>query len=227
MLLRTGASAVSGGGVVEAGGLIKRAQRCDQAGRGVRPDREWARKKAARPEASHVLASSLSGARGRMGGVSDHLGPSLGSHHRASHALSEDPDPSGDPDRREVPDPSEARDPSEDSSRTEGSRTAARDPSEVPDPREARVLSVDPDLLPKGLRERDGLSEGHGHLVPVGDLIASLGFPVVSQRLALLPRVRVGATSVVGVPVGAVQTGEMRDLDPKADRGHDLQAHRR
>lgn len=237
MLLRTGASAVSGGVGVGAGGLTKRAQSSDQAGTGaqvVRRDHEWVCKKAARPEASHVLVSSLIGARGLMGGVSDHRGPSLGSHHRASHAVSEDRDRSGDHDRREVHDLSEAHDRTEDSSRTEdsnksegSSRTAARDPSEVHDRSEARDLSADPDLLPKGLRERDGPTEGHGHRGPVVDLSVSRGCPVASQRHVLLLRVRVGATSVAGDPAVAVEIAEMRVRDPRADRGLDLQAHRR
>lgn len=222
---------------VGAGGLTKRAQSSDQAGKGapgVRRDREWACKKAAWPEASHVLPSSLIGARGLMGGASDHLGPRVGSHRRASHVLSEDRDRSGDHDLREVHDPSEAHDPSEDSSRTEdsnksegSSRTAARDPSEVHDLSEARDLSADPDLLPKGLRERDGPREGHGHRGPVVDLSVSRGCQVASQRHVLLLRVRVGATSVAGDPAVAVEIAEMRVRDPRADRGLDLQAHRR
>lgn len=237
MLLRTGASAVSGGVGVGAGGLTKRAQSSDQAEReaqGVRPDRESACKKAAQLEASHVLASSRIEARGLMGGASDHFGPRVGSHHRASHALSEDRDRSGDHDLREVHDPSEAHDPSEDSSRTEdsnksegSSRTAARDPSEVHDLSEARDLSADPDLLPKGLRERDGPREDHGHRGPVVDLSVSRGCQVASQRHVLLLRVRVGVTSVAGDPVVAVEIAEMRVRDPRADRGLDLQAHRR
>jgi len=43
----------------------------------------------------------------------------------------------------------------------------------------------------------------------------------------LLLRVRVGATSVAGDPAVAVEIAEMRVRDPRADRGLDLQAHRR